>query len=207
MKSFGKVSGYAAWVQAVVYAWFAVFVLFINQPGVTPAQGLAYVRSSPVPLINALAALIFVIADVIVVLALNARLRDSSPVAMRIATAFGLTLVPLFLAFGMVNFYIKIIPSNIADDAAAQSVYSIFNLMIPVVLNSAIFADGVWRLITHWAALSSKRLPAGLSYLGLLTGLQAVITFATPPALKIAAPVLHIVWAAWLGSVLPKESA
>jgi hypothetical protein len=71
------------------------------------------------------------------------------------------------------------------------------------LIRASIFAAGWWALLASWAGLQGG-LPKILSYLGLLFGAAAILSFAIPPLNPLSA-LLGIVWSAWLGISLLRE--
>jgi prepilin signal peptidase PulO-like enzyme (type II secretory pathway) len=66
---------------------------------------------------------------------------------------------------------------------------------------------GLWVLLLSWAALRSEKLPKVLNYLGVLVGLAGILTVV--PAFAVLMEVFglgQIVWFAWLGVVMLRES-
>ena len=88
-----------------------------------------------------------------------------------------------------------------SDRAAAVNAYSILGDVPNGLLLAAICAAGWSTFLWGWAALSAKALPRLLTYLVLLAGVVAFLTFLIP-LLGILGPVLNIVWSLWLGVVL-----
>ena len=178
MKGLQKVSGVGALLLAVS------FVLLIVGNVVVASRLDATSSSRIVGLIQ----ILFAVGFTLTAPGLNDRLQERSPNLMRIATASGLGGAVLFLATGMFNFGAP--PAAVGDVGTA-------------LIRASIFAAGWWALLASWAGLQGG-LPKILSYLGLLFGAAAILSFAIPPFNPLSA-LFGIVWSAWLGITLLRE--
>lgn len=124
-------------------------------------------------------------------------MQDGAPNQMRLAVLAVSISSALFLANGVVSFtgYPPIVA---LPDTAAVSAYRGLSAVTNGLLLAAIFAAGLNLLLIGWAALSTKGLPALLSYLLVLAGVVAVLSFVVS-IFGLVGPVLNVVFSLWLG--------
>jgi hypothetical protein len=84
------------------------------------------------------------------------------------------------------------------DHAQAITAYVAFNAVTSGLRVAGRFAFGFFLILVGCAALQARDLSRPLAYLAILAG---VLNFA-PGVLGLAANLLTIVWAAWLGVLL-----
>jgi len=208
MKGLQKAGGVSALLLAASFVLLIVANVVIPPSlGITeqadwgnPAKLSAVVSASR---IIGLIQILFAVAFTLTAPGLNDQLQERSPNLMRIATASGLGGAVLFLATGMFNFAAPAaLASLYAQNPAAVTTadLAVVGGVATGLITAAIFAAGWWALLASWAGLQGG-LPKILSYLGLLFGALAILTFAIPPFNPLGA-LFGIVWSAWLGIVL-----
>jgi hypothetical protein len=147
---------------------------------------------------------------VVLVLALNERLKAGSPAIMQIATAIGLIWACIVIASGQVyNLGMGVVVDLYGvDPAQAATVW----IAIESVVNGLGSAGGeilggIWVLLVSWAALRAGELSKALNYLGVLIGVAALISAV--PGLSLVAIIFgwgKMVWSLWLGIVMLRKS-
>jgi len=203
MKGFQKIGGCAAVIQGLAFValLLIIFGFEIPQglgPGADTAKEIAVAASSPTPfLITNLLVMLFSITIILITLALRERMQDGAPNQMRLAVLAASISSALFLANGVVSFtgYPPIVA---LPDTAAVSAYRGLSAVTNGLLLAAIFAAGLNLRLIGWAALSTKGLPAQLSYLLVLAGVVAVLSFVVS-IFGLVGPVLNVVFSLWLG--------
>ena len=211
MKNLQKAGGMGALLLAVCFLLLIIANVVIPPSlGITeqadwgnPAKLSAVASASR---IIGLIQILFAVAFTLTAPGLNDRLQERSPNLMRIATASGLGGAVLFLATGMFNFAAPLsLASLYAQNPAAVTTadLAVVGGVATGLITGAIFAAGWWALLASWAGLQGG-LPKILSYLGLLFGGAAILSFAIPPLNPLSA-LLGIVWSAWLGIVLWRD--
>ena len=207
MKSTQKVGGYAALIQGLAFIALGVIIVGFEipqglGPGADPAKWIAVAAVSPTPfLIAYLLLVVLAITIVLFTVALRERMQDGAPNRMRLAVLAVSIASALFIANGVIGFtgFPPIVA--LADTAAAATAFRAFSAVVDGLLLAAIFAAGLTLLLIGWAALSTRGLPAPLSYFLILAGVVAVLSFVSP-ILSFIGPVLNIFWSLWLGYVL-----
>lgn len=147
---------------------------------------------------------------VVLALALNERLKASSPATMQVATAFGIIWAALAIASGMVaNIGTDVVVGlHGKDPSQAGSVWQSLNFVVNGLGGGNEIVGGLWVLLVSWVALRAGGLPKALSYLGAVAGIAGLLTAI--PALKELGSAFGlglILWFIWLGIVLLREDA
>jgi hypothetical protein len=212
MKGIQKIGGYAAVIQGLAFVALLLFIFGFEipqglGPGADTAKELAVAARSVIPfLIPNLIVMLLSITIILNTLALRERMQDGAPNRMRLAVLAASISSALFLANGVMSFtgYPPIVA--LPDTAAAVSAVRALDAVTNGLLLAAIFAAGLNLLLIGWAALSTKGLPALLSYLLLLAGVVAVLSFAVS-IFGLVGPVLNVVFSLWLGYVLLTQPA
>lgn len=211
MDNLKRAAGVAMLIQAAQFLWLLLFLLvLLPQAGFAspaalndPAKALPFAATSPFPSILFLVTILWAVTVAIPVLALYERLRTHSPGVIAIATTFGLMVAVLFLARGILGFSGLPVLANLfaQNPTEVGPAYLAVNTVLSALAASAVFAYGVWLLLTNWVALKSAALPRLHGYLGLIFGGAGVLGFLIPP-LTLLGAVLGVVWTLWLGIVL-----
>ena len=207
-----KLGGIAALIEAVLYiTGFALFLTVLDPSGYEGhARKIAFLADTQAVLYiaNLLIYVVFGVVLVVLVLALHARLKNSSPAIMQTATAFGLIWAGLVIASGMIanigNSTVVALFSENQDQAVALWL-AIITVQEALGGGNEI-VGGLWVLLLSWVALRSDKLPKVLNYLGVLVGLAGILTVV--PAFELLMDVFglgQIVWFAWLGTVMLRE--
>ena len=208
-----KLGGIAALIEAVLYiTGFALFLTVLDPSGYEGhARKIAFLADTQAVLYiaNLLIYVVFGVVLVVLVLALHARLKNSSPAIMQTATAFGLIWAGLVIASGMIanigNSTVVALFSENQDQAVALWL-AIITVQEALGGGNEI-VGGLWVLLLSWAALRAGNLPKMLNYIGVLIGLAGILTVV--PAFAVLMDVFglsQIVWFAWLGVVMLRES-
>ena len=208
-----KLGGIAALIEAVLYiTGFALFLTVLDPSGYEGhARKIAFLADTQAVLYiaNLLIYVVFGVVLVVLVLALHARLKNSSPAIMQTATAFGLIWAGLVIASGMIanigNSTVVALFSENQDQAVALWL-AIITVQEALGGGNEI-VGGLWVLLLSWAALRAGNLPKMLNYIGVLIGLAGILTVV--PAFDVLMDVFglgQIVWFAWLGIVMLRES-
>jgi hypothetical protein len=174
------------------------------------AESVAFVQDNQTVLYiwNLVIFIIFGIALVPLVIALDERLRENAPTAAHIARAFGIIWAGLVIAAGMIaNLGLGTVDDLAGtDQAQAEAVWSALDAVQNGIGGGNEIVGALWVLLISWIAIRSHALPAGLNYLAIASGVAGLITIV--PALEAAGAVFGIgliIWFAWLGVVLLKE--
>lgn len=154
---------------------------------------------------------------VVLILALNNRLRDDFPKLMRTAAWFGLISVLCLLINAALSLLMVAQAANIFQEQTwiNNLAYTMFqqqrmtafvlqgflNGLINALGMAVIAINGVWYLLVSWAALKTNSLPRWVSYLGMTMGGLSFL-----PPLGILVLFLGIPWSFGLGGTLLKNN-
>ena len=211
MKNLQKMGGFAAlYSGAALLVAMVGFLLVVDTLGVSdPVQKVAQLVDNQ-PLLYILMLISYVIwgiVFVVLVLALNERLKTGSPAMMQIATAIGLIWACIVIASGQVyNLGMGVVVDQYGvDPAQAATVW----MAIESVANGLGSAGGeilggTWVLLVSWAALRGRELSSALNYAGIVVGMAGILS-AIPVIGVLGIAIFgmgKIVWSLWLGIVL-----
>jgi hypothetical protein len=212
MRGFNQVAAAGALLTAV-----GLLLVLVYQLVLVPAAGISGAGASDpakvfasISTIQTSALINMALAGVgtLFVVGLYERLHAGAPVLMRIALVPGIVAVALFLANGMINFTaLPIVAATYAANTSAGVPLLAVGLVPRGLQLAAVFAIGWFDLLLGWAGLQTHALPQPANYLGLLVGALFILNFLLTPPITLIAPVLGIVWTAWLGVVLWREPA
>lgn len=132
-------------------------------------------------------------ASTLLVLALSRRIDSEKSPLSRPGALFGLLAILLLLANACVSLYAT--SQAVSLESGEQ-----INLVIFILGVVAVFVNGLWYLFENLMARKNKRLPGGLTTLGMVIG-----TISLVPPLAILVLVLSLVWSVWLGLVFLKS--
>ena len=210
MKNLQKMGGFAAlYSGAALLVALVGFLVVVDILGVTdPLQKVAQLVENQAFLyfLNLISYVIWGIILVVLVLALNERLKADSPAMMQIATAIGLIWACIVIASGQVtNLGMGIVVDLYGTDPAQASTVWMAIDSVAQGLGSAggEILGGTWVLLVSWAALRTGEFSKALNYLGVLIGVTGLISAV--PGLSLVAAIFglgKIVWSLWLGIVM-----
>lgn len=208
-----KLGGISALIEAALYVTgFGLFLTVLDPSGYEGhVQKVAFLADNQVALYigNLLIYVVFGVVLVFLALALHARLKDGSPTMMQTATAFGLIWAGLVIASGMIA---NIGNSTVVGLFSENQDQAVLLWLAISTVQEALgggneIVGGLWVLLLSWVALRSDKLPKVLNYLGVLVGLAGILTVV--PAFELLMDVFglgQIVWFAWLGIVMLRET-
>jgi hypothetical protein len=210
MKNLQKMGGFAAlYSGAALLVAMVGFLVVVDILDVTdPLQKVAQLVENQAFLyfLNLISYVIWGIILVVLVLALNERLKADSPAMMQIATAIGLIWACIVIASGQVtNLGMGIVVDLYGTDPAQASTVWMAIDSVAQGLGSAggEILGGTWVLLVSWAALRTGEFSKALNYLGVLIGVTGLISAV--PGLSLVAAIFglgKIVWSIWLGIVM-----
>jgi hypothetical protein len=210
MKNLQKMGGFAAlYSGAALLVAMVGFLVVVDILGVTdPLQKVAQLVENQAFLyfLNLISYVIWGIILVVLVLALNERLKADSPAMMQIATAIGLIWACIVIASGQVtNLGMGIVVDLYGTDPAQASTVWMAIDSVAQGLGSAggEILGGTWVLLVSWAALRTGEFSKALNYVGVLIGVTGLISAV--PGLSLVAAIFglgKIVWSIWLGIVM-----
>lgn len=212
MMDFQKMGGLAALTEAAAYAvGFVLYFFVLDASGyVGPVQQVAFLVDNQIALQlgNLVIYVLFGIVLVVLVLALNERLKAGVPAIVQTATAFGLIWAGLVLASGMIfNIGMGTVVGLYGDDPdRAASAWLAISSVQDGLGGGLEIVGGLWVLLVSWAALRTQRLPSVLNYLGLAVGAAGILTVVPAEALKAIFGLGQLVWFAWLGIAMMRSS-
>lgn len=208
-----KLGGISALIEAALYVTgFGIYLTVLDPSGHEGhIQTIEFLANNQVAsyIVNLLIYVVFGVVLVVLALALHARLKESSPAIMPTATAFGLIWAGLVIASGMLaNIgYSTVIRLFSENQDQAVSLWLAITTVQEALGGGNEIVGGLWVLLLSWAALTSDKLPKLLNYLGVLVGLAGILTVV--PTFGVLMDVFglgQIVWFAWLGVVMLRES-
>lgn len=214
-----QIGGTAAFINvAVTIATLIVAFGFIGVAALSdPNKLMELAIRNPAPLIvQDVLKLVSSGIAVVLILALNNRLRDGFPKLMRIAIWFGLISVLCLLINAMLSLLMVAQAVDVFREQtwANNLVYVMFqqqrttvfvlqgflNGLVNALGMAVIAINGVWYLLVSWAALKTNSLPRWVSYLGMTMGGLSLL-----PPLGILVLFLGIPWSFGLGGALLKN--
>ncbi|MEM7344988.1 MAG: DUF4386 family protein [Chloroflexota bacterium] len=215
MNNLQKIGGWAALYEAVAYiVGIVFFVAIVDYTGVDdPAQKVALLvdNQAAIQLVILIIYVIFGIALVALALALHEKLKEGAPALMQIATALGLIWAGVVIASGMV-FNIgmgDVIQLYDTDPTQAATIWLAIDAVFNGIGGGVEILGGLWTLLVSWAALRIGTFSKALNYLGLVVGVAGSITLI-PAFGEIGGMIFglgQIVWFAWLGIAMLRQSA
>lgn len=211
MKTFQKIGGLAALIDAATYLFAMGLLLTVLTPLSTDLEFSQFItfylsNQTTVFIWHLISYMINGVFLVLLALALYERLKVGSPAMAQVATVFGLIWAVMVFASGFVTLYgyevmPKLYSANPEQAAALKVTIDAITLGLD---HSDRFLGCLWVLFVSWAALRSGALPKPLNYLGLLIGVPGLISTVLPSAneLAYAFGLGVIIWWSWLGIVL-----
>lgn len=211
MKNLQKMGGFAAlYSGAALLVAMVGFLVVVDILGVTdPLQKVAQLVENQAFLyfLNLISYVFWGIILVVLVLALNERLKADSPAMMQIATAIGLIWAGIVIASGQVtNLGMGIVVDLYGTDPAQASTVWMAIDSVAQGLGSAggEILGGTWVLLVSWAALKAGKLSRVLNYFGVVVGVGGLLS-AVPALFGVFGIIFglgKIVWSIWLGIVM-----
>lgn len=206
-----KLGGIGALVAAATFVFgFALFATALSDYTTgdpTPAESVAFVADHEglLYLWNAVILILFGIVLVPLVLALYERMRPDAPTVAPAAAVFGIIWAGLVIAAGMIgNIGLGTVADlQETDPAHVEGVWSAIDSVQNGLGGGNEIVGGLWVLLVSWAALQTRALPRGLSFLGIAAGAAGIVTIV--PALELVGAIFGlglIVWFVWAGIIL-----
>ena len=180
MKTLQKFGGFAALYSGLALLVAMVgFLLVVDTLGVTdPIEKVTQLVDNQA-FLYVLYLISYVIVLVVLVLALNERLKADSPAIMQMATSIGLIWACIVIASGQVTNMGMDTVINLysTDPNQAAAVW----MAIESVANGLGSAGGeilggTWVLLVSWAALRGRELSSALNYAGIVVGMAGILS-------------------------------
>jgi hypothetical protein len=210
MHSSSRAGGFAALYQAAAYlAGMIFFLALVNYPALSdPLEKVALLQThqSALQLITFIIYVLFGMALIVLNRAWHQRLRETAPLLMDTAAAFGLVWATVVIAAGMIfNIGMETVVGIYPDDPErAATIWATVSVVFEGLGGGNEILGGVWTLLISIAAMKSRAVAPGWNYLGLVVG-AAGIASALPPLAEIAAGIFglgQLIWFAGTGIVL-----
>jgi hypothetical protein len=208
-----RIGGVAALIEAAAYVvGFGLYLTLLDSSGyVGPVRKVAFLvdKQAIIYIGNLFTYVVFSVFLVVLAIALYERLKSGSRALVQTATAFGLIWAGLVIASGMIfNVGIDTVVDLYGKDPAqAASVWSAIGSVQEGLGGGNEIVGGLWVLLISWAALRTGGLPKALNYLGVAIAVAGILTVV--PTLGVLTDVFglsQIVWFAWLGIVMLRDS-
>ena len=215
MKNLQKMGGIAAlYLGAALLVAMVGFLLVVDTLGVTdPVEKVVQLveNQSFLHILYLISYVIWGIVLVVLVLALNERLKADSPAMMQIATAIGLIWACIVIASGQVtNLGMETVVDLYGKDPAQAATVWMAIDSVANGLGSAggEILGGTWVVLVSWAALRARELSKALNYFGVAVGVAGL--FSAVPALFGVLGIIFglgkMVWSIWLGIVMLRKN-
>lgn len=208
-QDFQKTGGIAAIAMAACYLiGFAMFVFVLDSSGYSgPSGSVAFAADHKFQLIlTMLASYVLVsLALIVLVLALNDRLKAHAPVLMQAATAVGIIWAAIVLVSGMLFILGADSVTRLAetDPERAATVWRAVGIVHDALGGGTEFVGGVWILLISLAGLSHRGLPNVLNLFGLVIGLVGIVTiYPDFEPLNAVFGLSQIIWFLWASVVM-----
>lgn len=210
MKNFQKLGGFSAFYLALSYIiGFAIFIVILDYPNITnPAQKmeLLVAQKNMIFATNIIMYVLFGFFLIFLNLSLYEKLKDRTPILMKVATVVGIVWAALLIGSGMV--------SN-AGIAPAVAMYqadpvqgTTYWLAIEAVANglggqNGEILGGLMTLLVSIAGIQGGSLPKWLNYLGVIVGIVGIATILPGLVAFVSLfAISQIIWFIWIGIVL-----
>jgi hypothetical protein len=216
MRNSQKIGGIAALIGAATNLLAIVMFLTLAPKGYgsdNPGQVVTFLADNQAILRGwyLIIYLVFGVSLVFLSLALYERLKAGSPALVLAVTIFGFVWAILVLVMGTLSIndlstVARLYSENPAQAAAAW-------LTLDSVENGLgnnggeTLINAIWFLLLGWAALRTRELPRGLSYLGLVTGAAGILSVVFQPALAAVYGLGLIIWFVWIGIVMLRSTS
>lgn len=212
MNRFQKVTGLAAITAALTYV---VAFIFFGAFWAYPAKGsivekMTYLANHQFAFsaINFLMYVVFGIVLAIVVIGLHEKLKSTLNPIEKIGTVFGVVWVALVMASGMLatiglSHSLSLMELSVEK---AFDMWRIFAVLIECLGGGNELVGGLWVLSVSAAALTSKELPNGLIYLGIIVGACGIATAYPAEVITEIFGITQIFWFIWLGVALLRQT-
>jgi hypothetical protein len=214
MNNLQKLGGIAALYEAIAYVVGIVFYIFIMDYSavVDPVQKVALLADNQVSMVI-ITLIIYVIFGVflaVLVLALNDRLKVSTPTLAQLATTFGLFWAGVVIASGMIfNIGLgTVIDLYATNPAQAATAWLTIEAVSEGLGGGTEILGGLWILLVSWAALQAGAFSRGLNTLGLVIGVAGIVS-VVPALSEIGGAIFgltQIVWFVWIGIIMFRSS-
>jgi hypothetical protein len=212
MAKLQRLGGISALLEASIYvSAFLFYGAFWNYPVDSGAvQKLAYLAENKVPLycVTLSTYVLFGVILLVLVLAINERLKAGSPALSPIAAIFGLLWVGLVIAAGMISNVglLSVTELSAKDPELALTVWVAIVNVVEGMGGGNEIVGGLWVLLLSVAALGSGLLSKALSGFGIFVGAVGIITIIPVDIFTEVFGVSQIVWFVWLGCALLRRS-
>jgi hypothetical protein len=214
MKNLQKMGGMAALYSGIALLVAMVgFLVVVGTLNVTdPVQKVAQLMDNQAMLyfLTLISYVLWGIVFVVLVLALNERLKGSSPAMMQIATVIGLIWACILIGSGQVyNIGMGVVVNLYGTDPVQASTVWMAIESVVNGLGSAggELLGGIWMLLVSWAAFRAGEFSKAFNYLGVVIGVTALISAV--PGLSLVAGLFgigKIFWSLWLGIVMLRKN-
>ena len=211
-----RLGGWAALILAGTFivgiAMFATTLRDYATEDLSAAEGVAFLveHQTALHLWYVVTLIVFGIALVPLVLALDARLSRSGSVWRPVATAFGVIWSGLVLAAGMIANTGVAAVADVADrdPAVAGSVWSALEAVQNGLGGGNEVAGGVWVLIASAVAWNARALPRWIGAVGMGAGISGLVTVLPPlEPVGLIFGLALIVWFVAVGAELLRRPA
>lgn len=213
-REFQKAGGFSAIAMAACYLiGFAMFIFVLDSSGYSgPSGSVAFAADHAFQLFLTML-VIYVLASlflIVLLLALNDRLKAHAPVVMQTATAVGIIWAAIVLVSGMLSILGADSVTRLAetDPERAATVWLAIGIVQNVLGGGTEFVGGVWITLVSLTGLRHRGLPRALNLFGLVIGLAGIVTiYPDFEPLNAVFGLSQIVWFLGVGVVmLPRKS-
>ncbi len=209
--SLQKIGGIAAVFQALAYiAGFTVLIFLLtpeHADTLSDTEKLRFLLDNRI-LFQTWILIIYVlfgVALVVLVIALNERLKNHSSAILQTATVFGFIWAAMVIASGMIaNVGLDTVAKIFTkDQEQATTIWFSIEAVHNGIGGGVEIVGGVWVLLISWVALKYKALPRWLNYIGLIVGVAGILSVVPGfSAVGTFFGLVQIVWFAWMGAFL-----
>lgn len=214
MKNFQKLGGISAFYLAISYlVGIVIFLFILDYPNIVePSQKMDLLvnHQSLMFITNIIMYVLFGFFLIILNLSLYAKLKDKTPMIMKVATIVGIIWAGLLIGSGMVANAGITQAVTLYQDNPVQG--TTFWFGIEAVANglggqNGEILGGVMTFLISIAGIRGGLLPKSLNYLGIMIGIVGIIS--TVPGLTDLCGIFgisQIIWFIWIGIVLLKTT-
>jgi hypothetical protein len=210
MKNLVRFGGVGVLMQALIFAELTLFfaallpALGYGESVLTdPALALPFVAAHPWLWHLSGPDVVYALALLLGALGVHEHLRASQLPLLKIATAWAMVGVPLFLGLGLIELVAvpQLAQRYTQNPAEASTAFVATNAVMIGLETAGIFSAGGWTLLVSLVALQAGTFNKVLNWVGALTGLMTMVSVFVP-ALALIAVLPNLIWTIGLGSTL-----
>lgn len=152
-------------------------------------------------ILNFTSYVLFGVLLVILVIAIQHRLKTYSPIRSQIVSAFGIIWAALVIASGMIdNISLNtVIEMGSTEPENAMFVFSVTNIITEGIGGGNEIVGGLWVFLLSLTAIKGHLFSKPLNFLGILVGIAGILTIYPLEIFTEIFGITQIAWFLWIG--------